>query len=439
MKTWGVNFSTNQTAVYDALGQLQDISGRSGANRAPYHQYIYYDASGHRVYDSVLNYTSNPYSVVYCYDGDQIVYRWVPGLMQDGDAQIQVGTDLSGAQNVFYIVGPTGPAVEFDLNNVGQSSSKALLYDPQGSAINSVGALTNGAYTNAWLYDGYGKFVWPPSLTFPKSTVVQPLNQPFQYKGQAGYLTDAHAGLCYCLARYYDPGSGRWISRDPIGLEGGTNTYAYCQGNPIKRVDPSGLQDLTLQWLNHYMGADTASGAKQFYSTLGATAAEKMPGPWGNFYRIIYGAVDGNPTMALASMIGLAGDIATLADAGEFLEFRSLADPITEATFGIRRSAALGSRGEEAVRALFDIGPKKAIQVSKGLRIVPDGIKKLVLSEVKNVGYQGFTAQLRNYLKYAEAHGLRFDLYVRPETRLSGPLVDAIVRGRINLIRVVMK
>nr|WP_175013530.1 RHS repeat-associated core domain-containing protein [Burkholderia lata] len=41
----------------------------------------------------------------------------------------------------------------------------------------------------------------------------------------------------YNRHRYYDPGSGRFVSKDPIGLAGGTNVYAYGP-NPIEWVDP---------------------------------------------------------------------------------------------------------------------------------------------------------------------------------------------------------
>ncbi len=46
--------------------------------------------------------------------------------------------------------------------------------------------------------------------------------------------------LIYCHYCYYDPLSGRWISRDPAGLDGGVNGYEYCNGNPLMNVDPSG-------------------------------------------------------------------------------------------------------------------------------------------------------------------------------------------------------
>ena len=43
-----------------------------------------------------------------------------------------------------------------------------------------------------------------------------------------------------CTYRYYDPNTGRWINRDPIGFAGGVNLYAYCNGNPVNFTDTSG-------------------------------------------------------------------------------------------------------------------------------------------------------------------------------------------------------
>ncbi|HEV2147523.1 MAG TPA: RHS repeat-associated core domain-containing protein [Longimicrobiaceae bacterium] len=52
---------------------------------------------------------------------------------------------------------------------------------------------------------------------------------------------DPETGLYYYRARYYDPALARFISEDPIGLEGGINPYAYAGNDPVNFTDPFGL------------------------------------------------------------------------------------------------------------------------------------------------------------------------------------------------------
>ena len=67
---------------------------------------------------------------------------------------------------------------------------------------------------------------------------------PFRYKG---YYYDVETGLYYCRSRYYDPAIRRFISaddtqvlRDNLDMLGEKNLYAYCDDNPITRVDVNG-------------------------------------------------------------------------------------------------------------------------------------------------------------------------------------------------------
>lgn len=91
-----------------------------------------------------------------------------------------------------------------------------------------------------------------------------------------------------------------------------------------------------------------------------------------------------------------------------------------------------GQMGEAAVRSTVDIGQKVAIQVAGRVRI-PDGLLNKVMTEIKNVGSLSYTQQLRDFVNYASQHGLRFDLWVRSNSQLSGPLVQEVANGVINL------
>ena len=98
----------------------------------------------------------------------------------------------------------------------------------QRDGVGSVVALTDqaGAATGTQRFDAWGNQL--------ASTGTIP-----QY-GYTGREPD-ETGLVYYRARYYDPSVGRFIERDPIGLKGGINRYAYVGGNPVNFNDPSGL------------------------------------------------------------------------------------------------------------------------------------------------------------------------------------------------------
>jgi RHS repeat-associated protein len=96
--------------------------------------------------------------------------------------------------------------------------------------LGSVTSLTSaaGALTQTYGYDSFGK----------QTSSSGSLTNPFQYTARE---LDAETGLHYYRARYYDPSTGRFISEDPISVEGGPNFYAYVQNNPANLMDPSGL------------------------------------------------------------------------------------------------------------------------------------------------------------------------------------------------------
>ena len=63
---------------------------------------------------------------------------------------------------------------------------------------------------------------------------------PLQLRFAGGH-SDPLTGLVRFSARDYDPEIGRWTTSDPIGIQGGLNTYIYVGNNPINLTDSLGL------------------------------------------------------------------------------------------------------------------------------------------------------------------------------------------------------
>ncbi len=85
----------------------------------------------------------------------------------------------------------------------------------------------NGDIVWSGIYKSYGQIAIAAGTT----------DQNLRFQGQ---YFDQESGLHYNLNRYYDPYCGRYFSQDPIGLEGGENTYAYVF-DPLAWIDPLGL------------------------------------------------------------------------------------------------------------------------------------------------------------------------------------------------------
>ena len=96
--------------------------------------------------------------------------------------------------------------------------------------VGSVTSLSNPAGTLAQTYafDSFGK----------QTAASGSLTNPFRYTARE---FDSETNLQFSRARYYEPMTGRFLSEDPIGFDGGGNFYAYGQNDPIDESDPDGL------------------------------------------------------------------------------------------------------------------------------------------------------------------------------------------------------
>jgi RHS repeat-associated protein len=147
-----------------------------------------------------------------------------------------------------------GPGLDEIYGKLASTGATSYLRDALGSTI----AVSNSsaATTSSYAYSSYGSTV-----------ITGTADSPFQYTAREN---DAASNLYYYRARYYSPQLGRFISEDPIGLNGGINAYEYASGNPIDLRDPLGLwtigDPISDQWFDYSVGvADGLSfGAGRF-------------------------------------------------------------------------------------------------------------------------------------------------------------------------------
>jgi len=226
--TQTVSGNTTTNFNYDNADQLTSTSVVGGTSTS-----YGYDAAGRRTQSGSTALTWNQAnqllsfgsSASYAYNGDglrtsKIVggtshpYTWdlsgsLPVLLQDG--------------STYYVSGPGGLPLE--------QISGSTAYFFHRDQIGSTRTLTDaqGNVVASFAFDAYG------NMTSQSGSV----STPFLFAGQ---YRDPESGLYYLQARYYDPATGQFTSRDPK-VESTWDPYSYVGGNPINATDPSGQCD----------------------------------------------------------------------------------------------------------------------------------------------------------------------------------------------------
>lgn len=227
---------------YDAADQLTSLSIVSGTQQIRTYT-LSYNADGDRLsqvdsvsatyarygYDQadrlITTTNSSVSSASYSYDGDGLRQSKTVGsttTQQTWDSASGALPLLAQDGGTRYITGPEGRPVE----QVGADGT-ALYYvqDQLGSTRGLLNQAGQGVAT--YTYGPYG------ALSSRTGTVLTPL-------GYAGQYTDAESGLQYLRARYYDPATSQFLTRDPAVAQT-KQPYAYTQDNPLNGTDPSGL------------------------------------------------------------------------------------------------------------------------------------------------------------------------------------------------------
>jgi len=130
-------------------------------------------------------------------------------------------TNQAGVLGKSYVLGPR-------IDEILQSAGQNYLYDGLGSVTGL--ANSSGAKSATYGYDVFG------SLRFKSGTSANANNYLF-----TGRELDPESTLYNYRNRYYNPSVGRFLTKDPIGLEGGINEYSYVENNPVNYVDAEGL------------------------------------------------------------------------------------------------------------------------------------------------------------------------------------------------------
>ena len=170
-------------------------------------------------------------------------FETITFTVTDGGLLINGGITRNETDNFAWLQTREGTAQtdSYQLPAVRVNGAAALMY-AHNDHLGTPHMLTDEGGVAVWsaVYDPFGMATVNEDLDGNGNTVTLNIRFPGQYY-------DAESGLHYNYFRYYDPETGRYITSDPIGLNGGLNTFGYVGGNPIYWADPYGLEAV-MRW-----------------------------------------------------------------------------------------------------------------------------------------------------------------------------------------------
>jgi RHS repeat-associated protein len=195
--------------VWDSRNRLTQIK-QNQTTSATYS----YDAENRRIQTNITS-NGNTNQVSYIYAGSQSV-----GEVRNQQLSHSLMTGLQMDEHIARIA----------LNQGATPQVKTYLTDALGSVIAT-------AKADQSLEVGYAFSPYGQTQKVGVENQQPGSENSSQYTGREN---DGN-GLYFYRARYYDPVLKRFISEDPIGLDGGINSHGYVEGNPISKTDARGL------------------------------------------------------------------------------------------------------------------------------------------------------------------------------------------------------
>ena len=412
---------TSYTYTYDTAGNIQSKKVGSTTTNYTYGNSAWRDLLTAYNGGSITYSGGNPTKY---YDGS--TFTWTQGrrlaTAKVGSTNISYTYDMAGVRSS-KTVGSTkydfttlsglvtrqtggGKTIDFvyDENNqpLAMKYNNTLYYyvlNAQGDVVRIVNSSrsTVASYT----YDPWGKII-------SSSGTLADIN-PLRYRG---YYYDTETGFYYLQSRYYDPEIGRFInadsyaSTDAAGLLS-TNMFAYCENDPVNRSDPSG------EW---FLQAAAIGAATDVALYLVGCAISGEEVTWrGVGEHALTGAITG---VAFGGASKIVGKVLSKA-----------VGAVKAAKYTTGTPNAVGKMGEQ----LSGIVKNTTRYTVNNRTRIPDGVTSKFIQEVKNVKTLSYTSQLKDSLQIAQSSGRRLQLFIRPNTKLSGPLKNAITQHNISV------